>query len=71
MAGKGDNPRSYNKLKFDENYSQINWTKKNQKTSEGTEYTLLVEDPPPEEGGYLSQRIDELYGWLGSEDEKG
>ena len=28
MAGKGDKPRPYNKPKFDENYSQINWIKK-------------------------------------------
>jgi len=51
MAGKGDKPRSYSKPKFDENYSQINWTKNIRstfKTSWGAEYTLLVEDTPVE-----------------------
>ena len=51
MAGKGDKPRPYDKVKYDENFGQINWRKKVSKTfktSWGAEYTLMLDEEDPD-----------------------
>jgi hypothetical protein len=42
----------FNKTEYDQNYDQINWTKKvpkTFKTSWGVEYTVMIEQPPSDE----------------------